>query len=107
MNKVYIVKEHISDHQCGEEDNVLTVFASREGALAFIKDVVEKDVLNKDFFMYGDFEEDLCVGDHVYWGENDKDEENFIDLEKGYVHLYCGGNGNVYDLEIIEQEVRE
>lgn len=91
--KVYIVEELLDSHVCGISQRLIGVYDSKEKALAEVAEIEE--TLVTDFFMSYMFDRG--------YEESDLDRKQ---VEEDCIHLYCDGNGDLYDLEVTECEVK-
>lgn len=91
--KVYILQEYIDSHNCGVETNILKVLDSKEKACQQLTEIF-KGFADDDFFMDYMLEEDYEL--------TDCDVREITDHS---VSLYCDGNGDTYNLYIVEKEV--
>lgn len=91
---VYILQEFIDSHNSGVETNILGVYDSKEKAQARIA-LINKEILRDDaFFMHYMFTEDY-----------EPDDFDSKDMDEDGIHLYCDGNGDMFDVYYTESEV--
>lgn len=85
---VYILSESIASHHFGESCNVIGVYDSESKVKAKIESMVKAEVEADDFFMR-------------YMLVEPKEDRGTFDvcsINEDYVHLYCDGNGDEYNL---------
>lgn len=87
---VYIITEIIRSEGC-YDNSILKVFENEARARSYFEQFVEEKVKGDDCFFLKDTIEN-------------PEEDDYVSFEDDWVHIFCEGSGDSYDLGIIERE---